>query len=371
MPAEARGSVYTTKRGYGIRWRDEHGVMRRQSGFASRSGARRWFDDVERKRMRGETPAPSPLTLSELVDEYLAQHVAEANTIRALRDRLKLATAGIPVTPRASEREHGLGEIRVDRLDVRTIAAWRRRLPEGSGWHAHKALRQTLAYAVRAKLVSENVAKLVPNPEPKRREAATFGSWEDLEKVAEEFPPERCSLPIVVAGTGLRPEEWLALERRDVDTKAGVLHVRRVYTDGRVREYGKQSGSIRRVPLRQRAAEALRAHPWRLDTPLVYPGERGGYLSLHAWRRDEWYPALEAAGLAKLPPYAMRHTFASFAIAAGVSLFYLARIMGTSVEQIDRTYGHLLPDSEEYLRGLLDVFDASSVLELDQLEQVR
>ena len=43
-----------------------------------------------------------------------------------------------------------------------------------------------------------------------------------------------------------------------------------------------------------------------------------------------------------------------------MSLFYLARIMGTSVEQIDRTYGHLLPDSEEYLRGLLDTFDAAA-----------
>ena len=84
MPAEQRGSVYPTSRGYGIQWRDEDGVRRRQSGFTSRSEARRWFEDVERKRMRGETPAPSPLTLSELVDEYLGQHVAEANTIQAL-----------------------------------------------------------------------------------------------------------------------------------------------------------------------------------------------------------------------------------------------------------------------------------------------
>ena len=56
----------------------------------------------------------------------------------------------------------------------------------------------------------------------------------------------------------------------------------------------------------------------------------------------------------------MRHTFASFGIAAGVSLFYLARLMGSSVEQIDRTYGHMLPESEEYLRGLLDNFDAAA-----------
>src|SRR5215207_10654396 len=41
----------------------------------------------------------------------------------------------------------------------------------------------------------------------------------------------------------------------------------------------------------------------------------------------------------------------------GVQLFYVARIMGTSVQQIDQTYGHLLPDSEEYLRSLLNAYD--------------
>jgi len=47
-------------------------------------------------------------------------------------------------------------------------------------------------------------------------------------------------------------------------------------------------------------------------------------------------------------PYSLRHTYASFSIAAGVPLFSLARRVGTSVEQIDRTYGHLLPDAVEY-----------------------
>jgi len=46
-------------------------------------------------------------------------------------------------------------------------------------------------------------------------------------------------------------------------------------------------------------------------------------------------------------------------IAAGVPLFELSCFMGTSVEQIGRTYGHLLPDSIERARTALDVFLAA------------
>jgi len=52
-----------------------------------------------------------------------------------------------------------------------------------------------------------------------------------------------------------------------------------------------------------------------------------------------------------------------YADARGVQLFYLSRIMGTSVTQIDATYGHLVPDSEEYLRGLLDAYDVRNEIE--------
>jgi hypothetical protein len=47
-------------------------------------------------------------------------------------------------------------------------------------------------------------------------------------------------------------------------------------------------------------------------------------------------------------------------LAAGVSLLSLARRMGTSVEMIDRTYGHLAPDAEEYERSLLDAYNAKT-----------
>jgi integrase len=357
MPAEQQGSVYKTKTGYGLRYFDEHGARQRKAGFSSPSKARKWFRDVELPRQRGDIVAPAAITLRQLADEFLEQHVAEPNTVATLKHRLKLAVDGIPVEPRSPDREHALGDVRLDRLDARTVAAWRKRLPEGSAWHVHKALRQLLGYAQRSKLVAENVAQQVPNPQPKRREVPIFAGWEELERVAEELPPERRLLPILVAGTGMRPEEWLALTRADIDVKNRVVQVRRVFTDGMTKEFGKQQRSLRRIPLRQRVVDALDAHPWRIDSPLVFPGPRG-HLDLHAWRRDEWYPALESAGLPKRSPYSMRHTFASFAIAAGVSLFYLSRLLGSSVQQVDSTYGHLLPDSEEFLRGLLDAFDS-------------
>ncbi len=117
--------------------------------------------------------------------------------------------------------------------------------------------------AVKWKVIPENPAKLIRNPLPKREEIRPFEMWADVEAVAAELGQTAGAIALFAAGTGLRPEEWLALEWRDVDLKAGVLHVRRVYTDGRVKDYGKQERSRRRLPLRARAVGALKACPHR------------------------------------------------------------------------------------------------------------
>lgn len=81
----------------------------------------------------------------------------------------------------------------------------------------------------------------------------------------------------------------------------------------------------------------LDAIPARLDTSLVFPAPMGGVLSLENWRRREWAPAVEASGVRRpVRIYDLRSTFASGALAAGVTVFELARIMGTIVQMIER-----------------------------------
>ena len=66
----------------------------------------------------------------ELVEEYLAQHVAAEITITTLRYRL----------------QHGVdafGRIRIDRLTAPAIGAWRKQLPAGSAHYIHRSLRRS------------------------------------------------------------------------------------------------------------------------------------------------------------------------------------------------------------------------------------
>lgn len=83
---------------------------------------------------------------------------------------------------------------------------------------------------------------------------------------------------------GYGPEELFALERRDLDLEAGVLSIERVHSQGVLKDCRKSSRQRRRVPLRQRVVQALKSQPPRLDTPLVFPAARGGYIDGEKFR---------------------------------------------------------------------------------------
>jgi integrase len=157
---------------------------------------------------------------------------------------------------------------------------------------------------------------------------------------------------------GLRPEEFFGLHRSDVDREAGLVHVRRRFSQGVLKHGGKTAGSERSVPLRPLVIDALAELPPRVDTPILFPAPRGGYIDLERFRFRAWAPALRAAGIEHRRVYDCRHTFATWAIEDDVQLSYLATIMGTSVVQIEDTYARWLKRTDEHLREVFAAGDA-------------
>ncbi len=103
-----------------------------------------------------------------------------------------------------------------------------------------------------------------------------------------------------------------------------------------------------------------------MSTPLLFPSPDGGLINTNNFRNREWAPAIEAGGIATPARiYDLRSTFASNALAANVSVFELARIMGTSVLMIERSYGALLDGATAGIASRLAAFEA----EQDRLGQ--
>jgi len=300
---------------------------------------------LELDRIRRESRIPRSLTLTELVDTYLAQHDVQAVTIEKLRWLLSKAT-GV------------FGQRRIGELTSQEIAEWRMTLSPGYRFEATQALRQVLQRAVVWGMIDMNPAKVgVDNPTRRRQEQHPFESWDDLDAIAKALGSRYGPMIIFAAATGLRPAEWIALEKRDINRDERVAFVRRSFTKGELK-LPKTEASLRAVPLQARALDALERLPAN-DSPLVFPGERGGYLDIHHFRPYQWRTAQLAVGINPLRRiYDLRHTFATFALRAGISTFDLSRYMGASLTMIDRHYGHLARDGREHAIQLLDALNA-------------
>lgn len=349
----------------------------KSSRDAERAGWRK-LDEFE----SWDPAAPQPvemLMFDALVDEFLATYDGSANSKKTLDERLAYA-------------RRAFGSRRVDAITTRDVIRWRADVASGKlrspaaaereqkaaakagrpergvqPWGPHKALTQVLNYAVRTRRIATNPAEGVTNTAPQRDEIRPFESWEQIEAVAIELPDEFRPIPVFAAGTGLRPEEWIPLRRRDLELGGPVayVHVRRVFTSGVLKEQTKQKGkgARRRVPLRAEVVDVLRdagkLGPGGDPDELLFPDLRtGGLLDLHYWRSEWWNEAVDAAGIKPhRTPYALRHTYATFQLAAGINLYTLARRMGTSVKMIDETYGHLAPDFDEVEVERMDEYD--------------
>jgi integrase len=311
-PTDAQGTSLWAFR-YQVGGRDARRVQR--GGFASEDDARAALERALEK-LRRESGISRTLTLAEFVDEYLAQHDASPVTLRTLRFLLARAVAAF-------------GDYRLDELNPVEIAFWRMTVPPGYRFEATRSLRQVLARAVVWGLLDVNPAKQgVDNPQRRRTENRPFESWEELQALAERLGPRLGAIVTFAAATGMRPGEWVALEQRDIDRAGRVAYVNR--------SFSKAGSPVRRqrrasAPCRYRRERSRRSTSYRPEPAVTCssPRRRAATSTCTTSATATGNRLSLAAGIEPFRRiYDLRHTFATFALRAGISTFELSRYMG-------------------------------------------
>ena len=95
---------------------------------------------------------------------------------------------------------------------------------------------------------------------------------------------------------------------------------------------------------------------WSGNSPLLFPGAKGGLLNLAAQLLEPRLAARRRGVTRPARIYDLRSTFASNALAAGITTFELARIMGTSVKMIEQHYGTLIDTAHDAILTRLEGF---------------
>jgi integrase len=192
-----------------------------------------------------------------------------------------------------------------------------------------------LQFAADRKLVSGNPARGVPLLKLERKQRflseAEVGRLADtiaaMERAAELSRAAAAAIRLLLL-TGCRKTEILSLRWVWVDVERGCLRLPDSKTGAKV------------VPLASAALEVLVSLPRR--TEYVLPAGKGGghYTGL----QKDWERVRERAGLPGVRLHDMRHSFASFAVAGGVSLYVTGKVLGHRQSRTTEGYAHLADD---------------------------
>jgi integrase len=202
-----------------------------------------------------------------------------------------------------------------------------------------KPVRQIMARAMRLGMIRANPVRLL---EPQERPVIRRGEMRILEReeiaalLDHATPAYRAALATAIF-TGLRCGELLALQHQHVDLDRHIIQVRQQIDRDRNLQPLKTQHARRDVLLTASLTELLRAH--RLQSrdqrpdAFVFSSRRGRPIHPETLRQYGLNRAAAAAGLnlpgqPRLRLHDLRHSYASLAIAQGMSVAFVSRSLG-------------------------------------------
>ncbi len=232
---------------------------------------------------------------------------------------------------------------------------------------AHQVLRASLDQAVHDGLLPRNpaVGIKLPSDRPREMTVLTPEQAQQLAHIAETLQPAAGTLVTVLAFTGIRWGEAVALTVDSVDLLHRRLHVRVAATEigGRIVLGDPKTHEVRSIVMPRSISALLDAHIVggdRSPTDLVFTTPKGVMLRSSNFGHRVWKPAVAALAasdrrLADLRIHDLRHTAASLAISCGASIMAVQQMLGHRRASMTLdVYGHLYAHDLEDLAERLD-----------------
>jgi integrase len=329
-----------------VRWRDSGRNSRMNSrSFARKADAVAFDDELRRRRRLGDVA--SVVGSQDTLDHYVAETWAKTHAVTLARStaRTYAGLYDLHIAPY-------LGQLKLVELTPEVIARWQaERIAAGAGRNSiHKTLTLLggiLQRAMESGRITRNPARLVRKVKrPKKKEVRPLAPA-TVEALRAVCGPRDATLISVLAYSGLRPQEALALRWGDIRER--TILVERALSLGE--EADTKTAAHRTVRLLAPLREDLLA--WKLrscrprDTASVFPGPEGrswSKTSYDNWRGRNFDRAMERAGIEGATPYALRHSFASLLLHEGRSVIYVARQLGHDARLTLGTYGHVIDE---------------------------
>lgn len=353
------------------------GKAKWHSGYRTRAAAKAARDEMRAAVRQGTYVERRRVTLNEWLTEWLDAYRGDvtASTHDSYSRVARLYVQAHPVAP-----------VQLQALTPAQLSTHWMRLSEQGGRDGGPLSARTVRYAVAVvtkalnaavanRLIQHNPALASSKPKGKASHR-DVDAWtpEELRTLLASATGDRWhALWVLMAFTGLRRGEALALRWSDVDLDAALVHVRRAAWDvGHGTRYGppKTEWSRRSVPLGDtavgvlrswrsaQAAERLAAGPaWTVDAEagdLVFTWQDGRGVGL-SYASKAFARAVTEAGVRRYSLHALRHTYATQLLRAGTPVHTVSKLLGhATATQTLNTYAHVNPGDESAAAAALD-----------------
>ncbi len=334
-----------------------------------KADADKYLTDKLREKDLGMFVAPTTITLSEYLDKWLevaAKPRLRERTLEDYKEYLKRYVRPTIGSKRLSEIrplhvQQVYTNMQTNGLSARTVR------------YCHAILSSALKQAVKWQMLAINPASMADLPRQQRKEMNAL-SPEEAGRFLDAAESDKWHIIFALALTsGMRPEEYLALQWKDFDSKAGTVTVTRAIVwrrkgGGWKFEPPKTPQSRRTIPLplsvirllqehrRKQNEERLKAGPAYQHNDFIFAGESGTPIRRENLFRRHFKPLLKAANLpSHIRLYDLRHTCATLLMAAGENPKVVSERLGhASIVLTLDTYSHVLPNMQQAATAKLE-----------------